>query len=89
MNFGFHHGPLLHGVGVAAPITKFSAVDWGGGGIKTGSVSTATIDQSMSQIGQTGMLDQSASLNFVPVMMLQNLQDQSVQTPQVMAAYII
>ena len=57
MNFGFNYGPHLHGVQVAAPIVKFDAVDWGGGGIQTGNVKTADIDQSLSQTGMTGMTD--------------------------------
>ena len=39
-SFGFSGGSMAHGLNFAAPMTSFHAVDWGGGGIESGDVTT-------------------------------------------------
>ena len=48
MNFGSSGGSMAGGNMFAAPTTTFDAVDWGGGGIKSGNVETAKINQGNS-----------------------------------------
>ena len=72
MNFGTSGGSVSHGFNFAAPITSFTGVDWGGGGIETGDVSTANIFQSGNMMAGGGSLNQNAGLTLVPVLM--NLQ---------------